>query len=172
MKIIFHGNDNLILVKGVYNNATSAYVNNATVNVTLKDANGTDLTGQTWPLVLSYIAASNGDYQGTIDDAANTEGLTSGSAIITISAGGFTASITADVEFQDREADTAEEAASIDFIEAALSPREMHGDEGIIKERSIDELIKAHSYNAANQAAATVPPYGMYLSKLRKPGAA
>lgn len=44
-----------------------AYVNSATVVCTVVDADGSALSGQTWPLALSYEAGSSGDYAGVID---------------------------------------------------------------------------------------------------------
>jgi hypothetical protein len=75
-EILFMQSDNLIEVSGVKNVATDAYLNSATVTVTLKDA-GTDinLSGQSWPLTLSYVPESNGNYRGTItNDVLTTSG--------------------------------------------------------------------------------------------------
>lgn len=65
---VYIGNDNLLTVDALTNAATGAYVNNATVTATLKDADGTNVSGQTWPLSLAYVSGSNGKYQGVLED--------------------------------------------------------------------------------------------------------
>jgi len=47
---------------------TFSYVNDAAVVCTLVDAAGADVSGEPWPLTLSYEDGSNGDYSGTIDE--------------------------------------------------------------------------------------------------------
>ncbi len=42
-----------------------------TVTATLVDEDGTTVTGQTFPLTLSYVAASNGNYRGVLEDDLN-----------------------------------------------------------------------------------------------------
>jgi hypothetical protein len=39
------------------------FVNDASVTVTIRDAAGVELAGQTWPLVMNHVAASNGNYR-------------------------------------------------------------------------------------------------------------
>ena len=43
-----------------------AYINNATVSVTLKDRAGADVAGESWPLAMNYVAGSNGVYRATL----------------------------------------------------------------------------------------------------------
>jgi hypothetical protein len=62
------GTDNLAEIDALQNAVSSAYINNATCSVTLYDQSGTEVTGETWPLTMSYVAASNGDYRATITD--------------------------------------------------------------------------------------------------------
>lgn len=45
------------------------FINTATVTVTLYEADGTtEVVGETWPLSMSYVAASDGVYRGTLQD--------------------------------------------------------------------------------------------------------
>lgn len=68
-EIIYFENDNLIEVTDVKNVATDAYINDADVTLTLYDAaTMEEITGQTWPLALTYVTGSDGDYRGTIND--------------------------------------------------------------------------------------------------------
>lgn len=71
------GNDNLIEVEGLQSELDlSNYLNAATVKATLKDLEGVDVAGAI-DIVLSYVSASNGNYNGTLDDTVvlseNTE---------------------------------------------------------------------------------------------------
>jgi hypothetical protein len=88
---LYIDNDNYLELDGLKNGATSAYVNDAAVVCTLKDSSGNPVTGQTWPLTLAYVAASNGKYRGRLKyDLALTEGKTY-TAHITATGGGLTA---------------------------------------------------------------------------------
>jgi hypothetical protein len=56
----------------------------------------------------------------------------------------------------------------VDIRAAANNPIRTRGDEGEVQERSIDELIAADRYAAAQDV--TGPPYGMRVGKFRYPG--
>ena len=60
--------DNLIELDGLQDQSTSAYINDATVTVTLLDSSGSEVSGETWPLTMSYVAASDGKYRATLAD--------------------------------------------------------------------------------------------------------
>ena len=68
---LFPSNDNLFIVKGlstVDSGGNTVYLTGAaTVTMTLLRAN-VQVTGATWPIALSYIANSNGDFQGDLPD--------------------------------------------------------------------------------------------------------
>lgn len=66
--VLYLQSDNLLELKGLKNAASGAYINNATVTVTLVDASGTSVSGQSWPATLSYVSGSNGDYRLTLED--------------------------------------------------------------------------------------------------------
>lgn len=67
MRALFHLSDNLFEVLGANREDTGAYLNGATVNVTLVDAKtGVQIGNMAWPITLSYVAGSNGDYRATI----------------------------------------------------------------------------------------------------------
>lgn len=69
MEVIYVSNDNLLIVDALYDNVAAAYINNATVTVTLKTEAGVTVTGQSFPATLSYVAASNGKYRCVLEDA-------------------------------------------------------------------------------------------------------
>lgn len=66
MDVLLVANDQTIQVSGVTNQETGAFVNDATVNVSLKTPDGSYVSGQDWPLVLEYEVASDGNYSGLI----------------------------------------------------------------------------------------------------------
>ena len=72
---IYIDNTNLLELFRLKSAVENTYINDATVTVTLKDEAGTEVTGQTWPLTLTYVPSSNGDYRGIIsEDCEFTEG--------------------------------------------------------------------------------------------------
>jgi hypothetical protein len=58
---------------------------------------------------------------------------------------------------------------SDDIQELASAPQEIRGDEGTVKERPIDEVIKADQYIAAKNTA-DQPLRGLRVSRCRLPG--
>ncbi len=78
--------DNVITVSGLQNTIDDTYENTATVQVTLQDANGNEVAGDTWPLTMNYVSASNGIYRATLLD---TLSVVEGNyvAVITANAG-------------------------------------------------------------------------------------
>lgn len=63
---IYVSNDNLVQnPTPMRRSSTGAYVNDATVTMTLKDSTGSGVSGAS-SLTLGYVADSNGLYQGTI----------------------------------------------------------------------------------------------------------
>ena len=65
----YYRNDMLLELTGLADESTGAYINNATIEATVKDAAGANVSGQTWPLTLSYVTSSNGVYRGVLDAA-------------------------------------------------------------------------------------------------------
>ncbi len=57
---------NVLELRGLRNVVDDEYVNNAIVQATIVDANGDEITGETWPVSLSYVAASDGVYRYTL----------------------------------------------------------------------------------------------------------
>ncbi len=68
MAIIYLSNDNLLSIEGLMNSSSGSYMNDATVTATLKDSGGTNVSGQTFPVSLAYITATNGNYQATLEN--------------------------------------------------------------------------------------------------------
>lgn len=65
---IYIDSDNLLTLDALYDNAGASYVNDATVTVTLLDMAGSEVSGETWPVSLSYVSGSDGKYRGTLTD--------------------------------------------------------------------------------------------------------
>ena len=66
----FLTSDNTIEVRGVKDQVTDTFDNDSTVTVqTLIDiSDDSVIVGETWPLTLAYVAASNGIYRGNLVD--------------------------------------------------------------------------------------------------------
>lgn len=87
-EFIYIMSDNIIEVTSVQNVATGEYLNDADVTLTLVDAaSGNEIAGQTWPLALSYVSSSNGNYRGTINDDVSISHQQSLRAKVTVDAG-------------------------------------------------------------------------------------
>jgi len=74
--VLFEGNDMVLEVSALRNEVSGGFLNNATVTVSLKTSAGVAVSGSSWPLALSYVAASDGAYRATL---ADTLELTPGS---------------------------------------------------------------------------------------------
>lgn len=71
MPSLYYETDNVIEIPSLTDGIDGSYVNTATVQATLYDQDEVEITGQTWPLSMAYVAASNGTYRGTILDTIN-----------------------------------------------------------------------------------------------------
>jgi hypothetical protein len=89
LEVIAIGSDNLVRLDVLQNASTLAYINSATVSFNLKDSTGAVIQG---PTTMSYVAASNGRYEGSIT-AATTNTMTQNAAYsieITATSAGIT----------------------------------------------------------------------------------
>jgi len=68
LKLYVGANDNILTLTGLMNESTQTYINDAAVTVTLVDKNDVQVSGETWPLTMGYIAASNGNYRSILTD--------------------------------------------------------------------------------------------------------
>ena len=65
-QILFHENTMTIELLGLQDADDDSYINNATVTVTITDEDDVDVVGETWPVTMTYVAASNGDYRANL----------------------------------------------------------------------------------------------------------
>lgn len=66
INVLLVNNDNILEVDGLKNELTGADLNAATVTVTLKDAAGVNVAGDTWPKTMAYVTGSHGTYRATL----------------------------------------------------------------------------------------------------------
>lgn len=85
--IIYKGNDMVLELRGLASEVTGDYLNYATVAVTLKDASGVEVSGESWPLAMAYVASSNGKYRATLADTLSLTDRARYTATITADAG-------------------------------------------------------------------------------------
>jgi hypothetical protein len=71
MDVLLIGNDQSIQISGLQDGITGNYITDAAVTATLKNPDGTPVAGQSWPLTLDYVATSNGNYLGIIEDSVS-----------------------------------------------------------------------------------------------------
>lgn len=69
--ILLIGNNNTLVLNGLRNADADEFINSAAVLATLKDLNDSDVIGQTWPVVLSYIPYSQGNYRAILNSDIN-----------------------------------------------------------------------------------------------------
>ena len=62
------GSDNIIQLDQLTDQSDGSYMNAATVTVTLLERDGTEVAGDTWPLSMAYVSASDGRYTATLLD--------------------------------------------------------------------------------------------------------
>lgn len=67
-RVLYVGNTNVVEVADLHNEVTGAEVNDATVTLTLKDSDGDNVAGETWPLTMAYVTDSDGLYRATLVD--------------------------------------------------------------------------------------------------------
>lgn len=65
----YYKNDMIIEVNGLKNAISGAYVNDATVTVTMVDSAGSSVVGETWPLSVGYVGGTDGIYRATLQDS-------------------------------------------------------------------------------------------------------
>lgn len=66
VQILFVGNDTVLEVDVLKNELTGAYMNSATVTVSLADESGNAVVGESWPKTLNYVSGSDGTYRATL----------------------------------------------------------------------------------------------------------
>lgn len=86
---IYQSNDTIIEMAGLKNELSGLFVNNAVVNVVLKDSLGANVAGQVWPLALNYVTDSLGVYRATLGFALPLLANKKYTANVFVSAGGL-----------------------------------------------------------------------------------
>jgi hypothetical protein len=95
---LYHGSDCLLEVEHLQDDATGESLDAATVSVTLKDAAGNPVGGETWPLAMAYVTGTRGVYRCTLADTLGVYAGQRYTAEITAHAGsGRTARWTVDM---------------------------------------------------------------------------
>jgi hypothetical protein len=65
--VIYYKNDMVLKYTAMRNPLTDLPINDATVTAIVKTKTGQNVAGQSWPLTLSYVAGSDGEYQGILE---------------------------------------------------------------------------------------------------------
>ena len=70
---LYVGNDMILEVEGLTDEASGEVVNDADVTATLFTLAGAQVAGQVWPVALSYLADTSGIYRATMADTLALE---------------------------------------------------------------------------------------------------
>jgi len=89
-ELVFIGNTNMIELRGLRDELSGEYINDATVTVTIRDLTGTEMDGQQWPATMPYVDGSRGIYRVPIVHSVPFTKDTNYIATITASAAGGT----------------------------------------------------------------------------------
>lgn len=68
VQTLYYGSDMLLEVSGLKDQANGAWINDATVAVTLEDSADNLVVGESWPLALTYVTGSDGVYRAILRD--------------------------------------------------------------------------------------------------------
>lgn len=70
---LWRGNTMVLELLGLKKQVDGSFANSASLAVTLQDADGVAVSGVSWPLSLSYVSGSDGNYRVEIPSAAAIE---------------------------------------------------------------------------------------------------
>ena len=68
MTILYAGNTNELMLRGLRLESDGTYLNAAALTVTVKTLAGVNVAGAAWPKTMDYVAGSNGDYRAVLED--------------------------------------------------------------------------------------------------------
>ena len=100
----FIRNTNMVELDELRDNA-GVYLNAATVEVTIKDSDGVNVVGETWPVSMVYVAASNGTYRGFVSSSVTVLEEDVLKAIISATDSGLTGEWNIDLRVVERDVD-------------------------------------------------------------------
>jgi len=84
--VIFLNNTGLVQLNGLKDAQTKTPINDAVVTITLKDADDVEVPGETWPVALSYVDGSDGNYSATFSDLIEVQDETDYTMSVTVTA--------------------------------------------------------------------------------------
>jgi hypothetical protein len=94
--IIEEGNPAVLRVT-VRNALTGAAINDATVTARVLNSSNTEVAGQSWPVSLSYVGGSAGEYRAQLESTLAVDAGQTYTAEFTITAGGVTRTLNYEV---------------------------------------------------------------------------
>ncbi|RUU23687.1 hypothetical protein EOD10_04435 [Mesorhizobium sp. M7A.T.Ca.TU.009.01.3.2] len=85
--IVYVANTNVIELTGLKSAIEDEFIDDATVTVTVKDSEGEEVSGQTWPTTMDFVVSSDGLYRGIIEDGVELTAGTTYVAHVDVDAG-------------------------------------------------------------------------------------
>lgn len=61
--VLYIDNDNVVYLSGLRNEVTGEYINDALLSAELTDTQDVAVAGQSWPLIMDYVAGTQGIYR-------------------------------------------------------------------------------------------------------------
>lgn len=89
--ILYVGNSNIIELSNLRDNSDNSIIADATVTVTLKDSEGEEVDGASWPVTMDAVEGSAGSYRATLSSSLELSVGSKYVAEITVMKSGATA---------------------------------------------------------------------------------
>lgn len=68
VQVVYLETSELVELQSLKDEVSDAFVNAATVALTFLDSSGAEVSGETWPIAMDYVAGSDGNYQATVSE--------------------------------------------------------------------------------------------------------
>jgi len=102
MDLLYNRNTGVVELNGLKNGLTEQFENDATVAATIQ-YQGEDVSGETWPLAMAYVTASDGIYRGLLSAGLDlTNGKTHTATVTAVTTDGLEGEWICKVVPQDR----------------------------------------------------------------------
>ncbi len=72
---LYIGNTMVAELRGLQKQVAGTYANSASLTITIEDTDGNDVSGETWPVTMSYVSGSDGIYRANLSSSL---GVTAG----------------------------------------------------------------------------------------------
>lgn len=71
MAMAYAANTNVLTLTGLQSEDEGTFLNEAAPTLTVKDSSGSPISGESWPVTMEYVAASDGNYRVIISSVVS-----------------------------------------------------------------------------------------------------